>query len=144
MADVFAARGLQRLSVEDYRKDYQLFLDDRCVVARTFGRAAAEFRAMPAVEVDTMRKLLTGRQLVYFRAAERTLRNDRKKPLKQALAEFFDACWAAGLRDDVKELLDSVRADAPPPPDDSSPSQTDKPETEERSPWGTSFLQLPK
>jgi hypothetical protein len=47
----------------------------------------------------------------------RKLRADRRKPLKQALGDFFDACWVAGLKEQVKAALDAARRDEKSPAD---------------------------
>lgn len=42
------------------------------------------------------------------RQAVRTLCRDRKRPLDLALADFFDACWSAGLKDQVQTALEAL------------------------------------
>ena len=55
-----AARGLEKLSLADFRKDYRLLLDDHCTVARTVERMAVAFRAMSDQEVERAAKLYAG------------------------------------------------------------------------------------
>jgi hypothetical protein len=66
---------------------------------------------MPEAEVQELGKLISNDQQKYFREAVRTLRKDRRRPIKDALGDFFDACWKAGFRQQVKETLDTARRD---------------------------------
>ena len=78
---------------------------------------ALAFRALSDQDVQQLAKLHAGKESAYFCAAVRTLRSDGKRPLKQALADFFDACWNAGLEQQVKAALDAARRDEKSPAD---------------------------
>ena len=108
---LYAARGLEKLALDDFRKDYRLLLDDNSTAGRTVVRMAPDFRAMSDQEVEQLAKFYSVADSIYFRAAVRTLRSDRKKPLKEALADFIDACWKAGLQQRVKDALDALSRD---------------------------------
>lgn len=62
-------------------------------------------------DVGNLATLFEGDQAKYFQEAVRTLRSDRTRPLKEALTDFFDACWKASLQQQVKDALDALSRD---------------------------------
>lgn len=93
-----AARGLERLSAADFRRDYQLLLSSRAPWIRAALAGLDRLRQLPPEEAEAAVGVLSG-QLQYF--VRDLVQAGRKNPsarIETVLAEVLDKYWDARLQ----------------------------------------------
>lgn len=93
-----AARGQQRLSAADFRRDYQLLLSSRAPWIRAALAGLDRLRQLPQEEAEAAVGVLSG-QLQYF--VRDLIQAGRKNPsarIEAVLAEVLDKYWDARLQ----------------------------------------------
>ena len=93
-----AARGLDRLSASDFRRDYQLLLASRAPWIRAALAGLDRLRQLPEEEAEAAVGVLSG-QLQYF--VRDLIQAGRKNPnarIEPVLAEVLDEYWDARLQ----------------------------------------------
>jgi hypothetical protein len=111
LPDQIGSLGLRRLSVQDVRKEYPLFLDQRYPIGKCFRRMAAALRELDDSDIQTLSTLLPDGPAASFRQWAQRWRQDRKLSPDQALPELLDSLWQAGLREQVAAALKPLKAD---------------------------------
>ena len=107
-----AARGLERLSLERFKKDCQPLLDEKYLVGQCLRRAATVFRNLSDDDMRLLAEGVDGRYHKYLAACDKALRGDPNRPIDMALDELIDGLWQAGLKGDLEMLLTRLRAPA--------------------------------
>ena len=107
-AKAFAGRGLERLSLEHFRNDCRVLLDEYSLFGKCAVRFVEAFRDMEEQDVEVLRAEMNRETAVYFRQAEWILRRQRETPIEVALPELLDAAWEGGLRETAKLALEDV------------------------------------
>ena len=115
LARKFAARGLERLSTEDFRRDCRLFLTGDAVLSQCCQRLAAALRELDDEQVAALAKLQSPVRGEFIRECARRLRAAKDQPVMEALAPALDSYWEGELKEQVATALraqafDPVRA----------------------------------
>jgi hypothetical protein len=108
MAQTMALRGLGRLSLADFRKEYAVFLDRKCPIGQFALLAVKCLREADDRDIQTLGSLLPPAAAAQFQQAIRSLRQNRKQPADQAVAALLDALWQNGLREYIKATLEAI------------------------------------
>ena len=93
LARKFAARGLERLSAADFRRDCRLFLEGNSISSQCCQRLAASLRALDDEQVAALAKLQSPARGEFIRECSRRLRAAKDQPVLEALAPALDAYW---------------------------------------------------
>jgi hypothetical protein len=101
MARKFAARGLKKLDVTEFRKDYQFLVRPDHSIAKHADEIGAALRKLDDNDVAYLVKKAGPRHARYVEAGFRALRQHRDRSAIEALPAVFDALWESGLRDRV-------------------------------------------
>ncbi|MBM4042653.1 MAG: hypothetical protein FJ290_29545 [Planctomycetes bacterium] len=113
MARAFAARGLERLSVAEFRKDYRILLTGDTAAARLARRLAARLAEARGEDCEAVAALLGPAAGGPFREFARLLRERPKdKAPADVLPAALDYWWDAFLKEQVRTGLQRL---APPP-----------------------------
>jgi TPR repeat protein len=100
-----ASRGLERLSAEDFRRDYRLFLAGNSIVSQCCQRLAAGLRELPDDQLGALVKLQSPARADFIRECSRRLRAGKDQPLLEALAPALDTYWEQELKEQVAAAL---------------------------------------
>jgi TPR repeat protein len=99
----FAARGLERLSVEDFRRDCRVLLSGQSIFSQCFQKLAA---AVPDLKEEQLASLSRSPALAAFlRDCVRRLRDAKGQAAFDAMAPALDAYWQAEFKDVVASAL---------------------------------------
>jgi tetratricopeptide (TPR) repeat protein len=110
MAMLMASRGLERLSLGDFRKEYAVFLAPQGPMGQCARRIVAFLRTLDASEAESLCTLFPNeKSAALFRVWMQGLRQNREQPTDQALMALLDAIWQGGLCDYVKTVLEMTR-----------------------------------
>jgi hypothetical protein len=110
-ARMFATHGLVRLTLEDFQKDYRLFLDGDFALAHSIRNIAAALGSMPKDQIDGLAGALPPEAADSVREAARLLRQSHGPDVPDALGQALDLYWKAALKDRVRaQLMDLIRA----------------------------------
>ena len=109
----FAARGLERLSAEDFRRDCRVLLTGQSVLSQCFQKLAAALGQLSDEELAAVVEKQSPPRAAFIRDCARRLREAKEQAAFDAIAPALDIYWqdelkevvAAGLR---KEALDAV------------------------------------
>lgn len=99
MAQLMAARGLGRLSIDDFRKEYSTLLDPKYRVGQFAHRVAAFLRELDDRDLDCVAGLFPGGFARRFQKWGRGLKQNRQRSPDEALPELLDGLWQDGLRE---------------------------------------------
>ncbi|HVW01431.1 MAG TPA: hypothetical protein VHB77_13855 [Planctomycetaceae bacterium] len=101
LAKLFAARGLTRLSLDDFRNDYQFLLRSDTLLGQLTRAAADELRSMPDEQLAPLvAEFVKGAKLrADVIGGLRKWRKTDQQPLGEALPPLLDDLWFNGLRD---------------------------------------------
>src|SRR5262249_42795170 len=111
-AQTFAARGLERLSPADFRKDCRLALDAKFGLSEFFLDAVRALRDLPPDDVDALTALLPKEAAAFLRRGITQLSARRDRPLPDMLKPLLNEWWNLGLRDQIRTALRSVAGEA--------------------------------
>jgi tetratricopeptide (TPR) repeat protein len=106
MARLMISRGLERLSVHDFRKDYPVFLDPHYPMGQCLLKVISQLRELDDRDVQSLSALLPEKSATAFRGCVAVLRRTPEQAMGQAGPALLDALWQSGLRDYVKAALD--------------------------------------
>ncbi len=110
IGNLMASRGLERLSLQDFRKDYAALLDPRCLSGQFFQRVAEFLRDADDSDIQSLGAILPGNAAVPFQQWVRGLRQNHNQPVTEALKPLLDAAWEGGLRECVKATLQTCQS----------------------------------
>ncbi|PHS07938.1 MAG: hypothetical protein COA78_13190 [Blastopirellula sp.] len=105
IAQLFSQRGLQKLSIEEFRKDYRLLLDNQTLAGKCFMRACDSLRSLNHSEYQELLTHISDDWRPGFEAYSEIIRQEPKFPLYEVVPDAWDAAWKAGLNDSIRELL---------------------------------------
>ncbi len=109
MAHQMIFRGLERLSAENFHKEYSAFLDPQYPMGQSISRMAALVRELDDGDVQSLGALLPENLATPFRQWAQELRHGPPKPDDQAVPTLLDALWRSGLRENVKTFLEVLQ-----------------------------------
>jgi TPR repeat protein len=101
----FAARGLERLSAADFRRDCQLFFQDNSPLGQCLGKLAA---ALGNLDDEDLGALVAGSSPAsqdFLRESARALRQAKGQPVIKSLAPALDVYWEKELRQEIAGAL---------------------------------------
>jgi hypothetical protein len=101
----FAARGLERLSAEDFRRDCRVLFTGQSVFSQCFQRFAA---TLPNLKEEQMASLVAGlspARANFIRDCAGRLREAKGQPAINTIAPALDAYWQSELKDVVAGAL---------------------------------------
>jgi ankyrin repeat protein len=101
LARKFAARGQERLSAADFRRDCRLFLEGSSISSQCCQRLAANLRALDEEQVAALAKLQSPARGEFIRECTRRLRAVADQPVLEALAPALDTYWEQELKEQV-------------------------------------------
>ena len=105
LAKKFAARGLERLSAEDFRRDCRLFLTGDSVLSRCFQKLAV---ALPGLDDEELASLVAPHSPAragLIRQCSQKLRAAKDQPVFDVIVPALDSYWQTELRDQVAAAL---------------------------------------
>jgi ankyrin repeat protein/TPR repeat protein len=105
LARKVAARGLERLSAADFRRDCALLLSGDSVPGQCLRRLAAALGDLDAEQVTGLAILQPLARGKLIEDCARQLRSARDQPLEAALAPALDAYWEQELKQEVAAAL---------------------------------------
>jgi TPR repeat protein len=105
LARKFAARGLERLSAADFRRDCRLFLEGSSISSQCCQRLAASLRALDEEQVAALAKLQSPACGEFIRESARRLRAVENQPVLEALAPALDAYWEQELKEQAANVF---------------------------------------
>jgi outer membrane protein assembly factor BamA/outer membrane protein assembly factor BamE (lipoprotein component of BamABCDE complex) len=121
----FARRGLERLSVTDFRKDVRLFLEGESILEENIEEMAAALRDLDDQDIEALAALLppgVGNSVPQIvRGIVWLLREGKDKPIEEALYPALEKYWDKMLKREVETALRKLAATkaaklAPEPP----------------------------
>jgi len=113
-ARAFANRGLERLSLDDFRKEYRILLAEDYVVGQCIIGIAEGLRELDDEAAEMFDRALFDDDVHLLRDAARTLRRDPDRPVGEVLPEVFDGLWQGGLKDRIEAALRALRGESTP------------------------------
>lgn len=105
LARPFAAKGLEKLSVDDFRKDYHILIHGDGIAGECIRRAAEILRDLDRPQVELLTKAFPGEHGRLLGRAAEVLRRHRDRPIAEALPEVLDDLWQRGLYRTVRTAL---------------------------------------
>ena len=112
LARKFAARGLERLSAADFRRDCRLFLAGDSISSQCCQRLAATLRELDEEQVTALVKLQSPTSDEFLREYARRLRAAKDQPVLETLTPALDLYWEKELKAAVANLLMGQAIDA--------------------------------
>ena len=109
IGDLMATRGLERLSLSDFRNDYAALLDPNCPSGQFFQRVAEFLRDADDSDIQSLGAILPGNAAVPFRNWVGGLRQNRDQPAVASVPVLFDAVCEGGGRGYGKVILDAIQ-----------------------------------
>jgi TPR repeat protein len=103
----FAARGLERLSAADFRRDWSPFLAGNSVFSQCCQRLAAALGKLDDEQVAELAKAQSPAFGEFVRECSRRLRANKEQPLADALGPALDAYWERELKEQVATALNA-------------------------------------
>jgi hypothetical protein len=86
----FASRGLSRLSIADFRKDYLLILQRDCVLKQCLENLVKALGRLDDKEVETLAAILSTEDAGFLRKGVHSLRQGENKSLIEILSPMLD------------------------------------------------------
>jgi tetratricopeptide (TPR) repeat protein len=109
LARLVLSRGLERLSVADFRREYLLLLDPHCPLGQCARRLVTVLRKADYRDVQALAALLPEKSATAFCRWAREARRNSKQPPEQAMPALLDAFWQNGLCDSIGATLETER-----------------------------------
>jgi len=109
----FAARGLERLSADDFRNDWRLVLEGESVLTQCLVRTADAFRDLNDEDIEALVAVLPPEQATFVRNSVRLLREGKGKPVGEVLRPALDEYWEKALKKKVKAALQKLTIKTP-------------------------------
>jgi ankyrin repeat protein len=106
-----AARGLERLTAADLRRDCRLFLAGDSIISQCCQALATSLRDMDEAQLETLLKEQPPAIADFIRDCLQRLRAQKEQPVFEALAPALDAFWERGLKEQVAIALQAQAAD---------------------------------
>ncbi len=107
-----AARGLERLSAADFRRDYQLLLSSRAPWIKSALAGLGRLRELPPEEAEAAVNVLSGQLRYFVRDVIQAGRKNPEASIDVVLADVLDKYWDARLQWFAKLMLRAL-ADSP-------------------------------
>ena len=101
----FAARGLERLSAADFRRDWSMLLAGNSLLSQCCQRLAAALGELDEEHITELVKAQSPALGECLRECARRLRANKDQPLTEALGPALDAYWERELKDQVAAAL---------------------------------------
>jgi hypothetical protein len=105
LARKFAARGLERLSPEDFRRDCRQLLTGQSVFSQCFQKLAANLAATKDEDLATAMASWSPARAQFIQDCARRLREAKGQPPFEAIAPALDAYWQSELKERVAAAL---------------------------------------
>lgn len=112
LARRFAARGLERLSAADFRRDWELFLEGDTVISQCLAKLAAALARLDPQDIEALAILQSPARAQLIRQLVRGLRSAKDQPLMKTLAPALDDFWEHELKVEVAGALKELSVDA--------------------------------
>lgn len=111
-AKALAALGLERLSTDDFRSDYQLLLDEHYVAGRFVARLATTLGSLDELELAAVVEPVTAAQAAFIRNCAQCARASKAgQPLVETIAPALDEYWDDELKKTVANQLKQIAND---------------------------------
>jgi hypothetical protein len=104
-AQAFAARGLKRLSVEDFRKDCRLFLERESGLSQSISNLCQAVRNLQPFEVEALAAVLPADAGELLIRGARLLQRRREEPVNTLILPLLEEYWKKGLRATLETSL---------------------------------------
>ena len=111
LARKFAARGLERLSAEEFRRDYRLFLEGNSISSQCSQRLATALRALDAEQIASLAKQQSPAGGEFILEGSRRLRAAKDQPVLETLAPALETYWEQELKGQVAAALKALAFD---------------------------------
>ena len=108
-SQTLAHRGTQRLSVAEFRRDYEPLLDETRITGKCIRRACEILRELSPAELRELQARTPDPWRPPFEAFSNELRRETDRPIDQAMPAALDAAWKAGLSDIIEQILIKTR-----------------------------------
>jgi hypothetical protein len=112
LARKFAARGLERLSAADFRRDCRLFLAGDSISSQCCQRLAAALRELDDQQATALANLQSPARGEFIKECTRRLRAAKDQPVLETLTPALDLYWEKELKDQVANMLRGQALDA--------------------------------
>jgi hypothetical protein len=113
MAQMMASRGLRRLSLQDFQKEYAVFLDPKYPIGQSVLHAVDAIRSADDGDIKLLGEMLPDIAPL-LRQFVKNLRENPKQPADQVLKASLDALWQNGLSQQVKTILETLEKSSVP------------------------------
>ena len=108
----FAARGLERLSAEDFVRDCRVLLTGNSVFSQCFQKLATSLAALKDEQVAALVERASTAHAAFIRDCVRRLREAKDQSPFEAIAPALAAYWQSELKDVVARALQRQAVDA--------------------------------
>ena len=105
LARKFAARGLERLSPADFRRDCQMFLTGNSVASQCCQRLVTALRDLDNEHLTALTKEESPALGEFLQEGSRRLRAANGQPMLETLEPTLDSYWESELKEQVANLL---------------------------------------
>ncbi len=105
LAHTFAARGLERLSADDFRCDWQLVIEGESVLTQCLTRTAEAFSDLNDEDIEALVAILPPEHAAFIRDSARLLRKGKGRPLGEVLRPALDEYWDKALKKKIEAAL---------------------------------------
>jgi len=118
LAHTFAARGLERLSADDFRCDWQLVIEGESVLTQCLTRTAEAVSDLNDEDIEALVAILPPEHAAFIRDSARLLRKGKGRPLGEVLRPALDEYWEKALKKKIEAalkkltMMKQLRADA--------------------------------
>ena len=106
-----AARGLERLSAEDFRRDCRVLLTGHSVLSQCLQNLASSLAGLNEDAVNALTASQPHARATFIRECARRLRESKGQPVFEALAPALDQYWNSEFRAEVAAALRSQSVD---------------------------------
>ena len=104
-----AKRGLQKLSLDAFRKDYHLLLDEHYVAGKFFARLAAVLAKLDEPQLDALTAPMNASQAEFIRdCAQRLHATNTDQSLADTIAPALDVYWEKDLKHNITVQLKKI------------------------------------
>jgi hypothetical protein len=112
LAKDMAARGLQRLSAEDFQNDCRLFLDEKTFCGQFAAGLAGTLRSLDDQELDALVAPMPPAGAQFIRDCARNLHEARPgQPLFETIAPALNDYWEKALKQEVADNLGKLASE---------------------------------
>ena len=111
VANLIARRGLERLTIEYFRHDFDTLLAADYLSGEIAVWIAEDLRSMKEEDVELLDLALFGEDSRLLSEAARFLRDHPTTPIDRALPQALDHCWRTGLNERLRAALEALVTD---------------------------------